>query len=364
MWDVWNTSSALVAERLVGQGWTVDALLPGGVPWSESALFNGERLALSAGDDQRIERTLFSHPMDAVFLLGDDQMGWLLPRWHRLPQRVLRHLPPRESVAIALSKRRSLDVAREAGIPVLPTLTCSSEDELRQALREFPRTQELVVKGEHGSAGRTVRATRADPARAAALWRSVAGGSGRVLLQRRLRGPKLILTVVFERGVQRASCAHLKVLSYPHEFGITALGETVHVDAVSSYPRRLMGALGWHGLANLELRQDLEDGHWYFMEMNPRVSSSIGLQQRAGVDVASIWADVCAGRGDRWEGETPYAAGVRYLWAVPFGALLLRRPWLIKHLLGRGSVHSDLSALSGRERLKALRLAIWRAIHE
>lgn len=361
VWDTWNTASVIAARSLVRQGFTVDALLPRGVPWLHHRAFDGERHVIDSADDPQVEQRVFTHPLDAVFFHGDAQMRWLLERWDRLPGRLRRHLPPREALRVALSKQRSLEVAGALGLPLLPTRTCGSEAALEAALALEPRGAQVVVKGETGSAGRTVRAVRADPGRAAGLWAAL-GESGQVLVQRRIEGPRLLATVVFERGVQRAGVQHLKTLAFPVQFGITARGVTVRVREVEGWVDSLFSRLGWHGVANVEFRQDVRDGRWYFMEINPRVPSSIGIQKAAGVDVAAIWADVCAGEGGRHDGRQDYRLGQSYTWSVPTLAAVLRQPWRLPRALFSFVRGSDLPELEPGVAVRALRVAAWQAL--
>lgn len=364
MWDVWNSASVLAARSLVDAGWVVDAVLPRGVPWSNDAAFNGECFIEEALGETGLERVLFGHPLDAVFFHGDDQMRWLLRRRARLPSNLRRHLAPPSSIETALSKRLSMDVAREVGVPVLPTTACSSEEELRAALASFECSAQVVVKGEGGSAGRAVRSVRPEPHLASTLWAELSGDEGtHVLVQRRLEGPRLLATFVFERGVRRACVQHLKQVAFPHRFGVTARGVTVRIEDVATYVDRLFGRLAWHGLGNVEFRQDLRDGRWYFMEINPRVPSSIGIQRAAGVDVAAIWADVCRGEGERHAGNGDYRLGVSWSWSVPLFAAALRRPYLLPLAVHDALRGSDLSSLSLRSAAGALKIAAWRALH-
>lgn len=353
LWDSWNTSSFLVAHSLIRRGWVMDALIHPESPWRGEPVFNGERYWVS--NEAEVEEILFSHPLDALFLHGDDQVRWLLSRWADLPAAVRRHLSPRESLEIALSKNRSMLLARDLGIPVLATRQCHSPAEVRQAADELANGGEVVVKGEGGSAGSAVRALRRGALLQETDWRALTRGSPWVMVQKRIRGPRLFMTVVYEHGTERAACGHEKLLAWPHAFGVTALGVTRKVDPAHDYTHRLFEALRWHGLANVEFRQDLDDGRWYFMEINPRVNCSLGIQEEAGMDVAAIWAEVGLGRGAHVGPSRQYRDQVRYWWAVPAFALLLRKPWLARHLLRRGA--SDWKALEGASRFRLLRTA-------
>jgi hypothetical protein len=363
VWDSLNTSSLLVAHGLRARGWVVDSLEPPNSPWHGASAFNGARTLVSLAQEEILERALFAHPLDGLFLHGDHQIRWLVARWERLPAEVRRHLPAKGSLEIALSKRRAMELAAGLGVPALPTRRCASPEEVAAALAEVPRGGELVLKGEGGSAGSAVRALAPGQRLAPADYAALTRASPVVLAQRRLRGPKLFVTVVYERGAERAACGHEKLCTWPAAFGVTAVGVTRYVEAVHEYTERIFTALAWHGIANIEFRQDTEDGRWYFMEINPRINCSLGIQAAAGVDVVAAWAAILEGRAGGFPGRG-YRSGVRYRWVVPATALALRRPWALPWgaLLSRRT-GSDWGVLEGMSRVGALRTALWEARH-
>ena len=365
VWDAKNTSSVLVARALRARGWAVDWIGPATSPWGLAGAFDGERIATTNYADEILERVLWEHPLDALFLHGDDQVRWLLARWARLPPSIRRHLPEAAAFETALSKERSMQLARSLGVPVLESERCTSPANVAAASLRLAPGGEVVVKGEGGSAGSAVRACRSGAPPSAPEWRAVARHSPVVLVQRRLRGPRLIVTVVYEHGTEHAACAHEKLHAWPFAFGPTAFGVTRRVEVVHDYAQRVFAALRWHGIANIEFRQDLDDGRWYFMEINPRVPSSIGIQALAGVDVAATWAATCAGRGAEEAPGRAYRDGARYAWAVPGLALALRRPWSAPLWAPRCllSPSCDLEALEPQLRNRALRLGFWLARH-
>lgn len=362
IWDGKNTSSVLTARTLRAQGWKVDVILAPNCPWRGELSFNGERtLAEEGRDDALIERTLAEHPMDALFLHGDGQVRWLLKRWEGLSPSVKRHLPEREALETVLLKDGSAQLARSLGVPVLETRRCHSPEEVEAAARGLAGYGEVVLKGEGSSAGSAVRAYRAGQRLSAGDWAALTRLQPYVLVQRRIRGKRLFVTVVYDRGVERAACAHEKVLTWPFAFGVTAVGVTRYIPEVHENVERMFRALAWHGVANAEFRQDVEDGRWYFMEINPRVNCSIGIQEQAGVDVVGTWAAVCEGRGAEMGPGSSYRSGVRYWWAVPTLALTLRRPWLVPWWGLLRHAGSDWASLDSATRMRLLRVALWSA---
>lgn len=363
VWAARNSSPGLVARSLRRRGWQVDWLgtrevLDAVMPSDEDAI------VLRGPDDLALDRALRELPLDAFLLHGDDQVRALYERRHGLSETVLRHLPPLGSVDVALSKERSAQLAGQLGVPVPRTVRCTDPRDLQAARREVAGDGPAIVKGDGGSAGSRVRLLRPRQMLTPAEWDDLAASAGSVQVQKQLTGPRLFVTVAYERGEERAACGHQKLGVWPHPFGVTAIGVTRFVPEVHESTERMFSTLRWHGLANVEFRQDREDGRWYFMEINPRVNCSLGIQAAAGIDFGEVWAAICEGRGRAEAPGRRYRSGVRYWWAAPMIALALRRPWSARHwmpsLLGAGC---DLFELESSARWASVRRGLWLARH-
>lgn len=364
VWDSTNTSALLNARALCRAGWTVDWVGSSVSPWRTSRWFNGDRTVIGGPGDPRLLDLFRTHPLDVLVLHGDDQVRWCSEQWNALP-RLQSFLPRPESLRIALSKERSAELAARLGVPVLPTVVCETAAAAAAAGNTLAPGGEVVLKGEGGAAGAATAAARAGIVPPAEVWVRVSRRASRVLVQRRITGPKVFLSVVYEHGREVAACAHEKAATFPHRFGPTAFGVTRNVPEVLANARRLFGELGWHGPANIEFRQDTADGRWYFMEINPRMGASMGIQEAAGIDFARIWAEVCTGELAAGPSHDTYRDGVRFAWTVRGVALALRRPWNVP-VWGLPCVfgaHSDFAALEPPLRRRALKLAAWTARH-
>ena len=364
VWDSANTSALLTARALCRRGWTVDWIGSTVSPWRKSPFFNGEQTVISGPGDAQLQPLFARHPLDALFLHGDDHVRWMLENWDSVP-RAHQHLAPPAALQTALSKEKSAELARRLGVPVLPTEVCTSVEAVAGAGTRLAPGVEMVLKGEGGAAGAAMAALHGGQRPDVETWNRVTRFAPTVLVQRRIHGPRVFMSVVYRHGVELAACAHEKAATFPHHFGPTAFGVTRHVPEVHDYACRMFEALRWHGPANIEFRQDLADGTWYFMEINPRMGASMGIQDAAGLDLAGTWAEASAGRALTPPPGDTYRDGVHYAWAVRGLALAIRRPW---HLPAWGlrcvfGPNSDFAALDAPLRRRALRLALWTARH-
>jgi len=363
LWDALNTSSVIVARALAARGWAVDILTNLRSPSRVADPSAGALIPIDDGGDVTVEQVLADHPVDALFLHGDAHVRFMRERWDRLPARVTRHLPPPDALDVALSKDRSRAFADGLGLPVLPTVRCTTPAEVDHAARELAgRHGEAVVKGEGGSSGNLVMVRRRDQNLDEKVWERLTEHSPVVLVQRRLTGRRSVATVVFDHGLERALCVHEKRRAGPGEFGVSAVGVTIRLPEVEEQAAAIFQKLRWHGLADADFRED-ESGRAYFLEVNPRVPSSIGLQALAGVDVVNVWTDVCAGRGPEHSPGRRYRTGVHYVWTAPDLAHAIRHPWTLPLRIVERSRwrHGDWSQLSSGGRWAAVRTALWLA---
>jgi predicted ATP-grasp superfamily ATP-dependent carboligase len=78
----------------------------------------------------------------------------------------------------------------------------------------------------------------------------------------------------------------VKERSYPPHAGLTTLGRSVDNPALREQLVELIYRLGFHGIVDLDLRQDPRDGAYKLLDFNPRLGAQFRLfRDTAGVDV-------------------------------------------------------------------------------
>ncbi len=97
----------------------------------------------------------------------------------------------------------------------------------------------------------------------------------------------------------------------PH-MGSCRVGESVWVDEVVAGGVRLLHALGYHGIAQVETKRDPRDGRYKLIEINPRLWQWHSLATACGVDLPVIaYRDLT---GERVEPVS--TNGTRRTWAI------------------------------------------------
>ncbi|MDP9021028.1 MAG: ATP-grasp domain-containing protein, partial [Actinomycetota bacterium] len=165
-----------------------------------------------------------------------------------------------------------------------------------------------------GPAGALEAFTVSYAADADQLAAQVATLEGRVpaLLQEHCPGEGVGVEVLMLDGRPLAAFQHRRLREVPPSGGASALRESVALDPVLlGHTVRLLGALGWTGLAMAEFKVGRAGAR--LMEVNGRIWGSLALAVRSGMDFPARLADVLTGNGDRvatsFDGD--YAVGVR-----------------------------------------------------
>ena len=181
-----------------------------------------------------------------------------------------------------------------------------------------------------------------------------------VLVQRRIDGPAVGFFALRWDGQIRATFAHRRLREIPPTGGVSVYRESIAIDPVlDAAGRQLLEALGWHGVAMVECKQEATSGKYYVIEINARFWGSLQLAIDAGVDFPRLLAEHALGEPE--SAVQPYRVGIRsrWLWGEMDHAYLQVK--LRKH--GVSALRALLVAMSGmanhvpaRDRCEILRL--------
>ncbi len=134
-----------------------------------------------------------------------------------------------------------------------------------------------------------------------------------VLLQERIIGPGVGVFACYRHGEPVAFFSHRRLREKPPSGGVSVLRESIPVlPAARESTEKLLGSLGWHGVAMVEYKLDHRDNLPKLMEINGRFWGSLQLAIDAGVDFPNLVVDLAAQRP-----VAPvysYRTGVRSRW--------------------------------------------------
>jgi phosphatidylserine decarboxylase precursor-related protein len=218
----------------------------------------------------------------------------------------------------AYDKRLSYRLAEDAGVPYPKTLYPRDRDELQSLELDFPVILKPAVKE---TVNRFTR-DKAWPAatREALLSRYDAAAklvpADTIMVQELIPGggeSQFSFGALCEGGLSIASVIARRLRQYPIDFGYSSsCVETVDEPDVGANAARLLAALRYSGLIEVEFKRDPRDGALRLLDLNPRVWTWHSLAGRAGVDLPYLqW------RLARGDGVDPQRARPGVCWVRP-----------------------------------------------
>ena len=267
----------------------------------------------------------------ALFPTKDETLALVASHADRLSTCFRLTTPPWPVLRLAHDKREMHRTAAAAGVPSPATWVPASRSELAALPCRFPVVVKPAFK-EHPTSLTHARAWRADD-----LGRLVdrydeaqaVSPPGSVLVQELLPGAgaeQYSYAALCLEGRPVASLVAHRLRQYPLEFGhSSSYVETTTEPEVERLGARLLEAMRFTGLAEVELKRDLRDGTLRVLDVNPRVWTWHPLGARAGVDFPFLlWRALSGDEPGRVRART----GVRWmrmLTDVPAAGRLLAR---------------------------------------
>lgn len=192
------------------------------------------------------------------------------------------------ALKIATNKDQTLAVARQLGLNVPTGVTITSVADVKEALKTIGLP--AVVKpnvswvwGEqHGVRLICALVTTSDEAYRAVEQLTQDGGS--VLFQKFLTGRREAMSFLYAHGEVYARFAQWARRTQPQLGGTSVYRKSIAVpDDIGTQAELLIREINLDGYSEVEFRRDA-DGTPYLMEINPRLSASVEVAVRAGVD--------------------------------------------------------------------------------
>ena len=225
-------------------------------------------------------------------------------------------LPEREAYARTRDKLATLELAREAGVPVPETRLVTTA---REALAAAPALGwPVVVKPRRASVVRGdglvehYEVSYAENAQELREQMQQLEGRSEVLLQEYYRGEGQGVELLLRGGHPLATFQHRRIREVPVTGGASSFRESVPLDPVlNDYAVRLLAALRWTGLAMVEFKLGALGPR--LMEINGRIWGSLPLAVKSGMDFPARMADLYLGspRSRNGPPDAEYAPGVR-----------------------------------------------------
>ncbi|HET7035858.1 MAG TPA: ATP-grasp domain-containing protein [Thermomicrobiaceae bacterium] len=268
----------------------------------------------------------------ALFPTGDETAALIARHHERLAEHLALTTPPWPALRWAYDKRLTHQLADEAGVASPWTRYPASRAEVLALDCDFPVILKPAAKPE------------ANALTMAKAWRVE---SREELLARydaacRLLPPELLMVqelipgggecqlsyaALCVDGRPLASITARRTRQWPVDFGrASTYVETVAAPEVDAAARRLIAAMGYAGLVELEFKRDPRSGVLKLIDINPRVWGWHSLGRRAGVDFPALQWRLLRGEA---VAERQAAAGVRWV------RMTTDLPTVAREILGR-----------------------------
>jgi predicted ATP-grasp superfamily ATP-dependent carboligase len=290
-----------------------------------------------------LERLLDSTSARVLITSSDGTIATVRQNRERLERRARIALAKEPALSIANNKDQTLEIAARLGIGIPRGVNVGSVDEVPAALHEIGlpavvKPVESWLRSEQYAERLVCRlATTPDEARRAAEELTRLGGS--TLFQQFLPGRREAVSFLYANGKTYARYAQWAKRTQPPLGGTSVLRQSIAVPPdIGGQAERLIREIELEGYSEVEFRRD-SAGTPYLMEINPRLSASVEVAVRAGVDFPHLlyqWAN-----GDPIDYVKGYRPGnwMRYL----EGDIMTTVQALIQH--GRPGVTSPFQAI-------------------
>jgi D-aspartate ligase len=262
-----------------------------------SSRYAGPRLAwpVDGGEHARVDYLLEVADREgldgSVLIPTHDEEAALVARHHdALARRYRLTTPPWETLRAAYDKRRTHELGGRLGLAQPWTIFPRDAEELERARGRFP----VVVKPAYKERANRLtvdKAWRADDA--AALRHRYLEACALVdptilMVQELVPGDgaaQLSFAALCRDGEVLASLTARRARQFPMDFGrASSYVETIEDPSVERDARRLLGAMRFTGLVEVEFKRDERTGKNLLLDVNPRPWGWQSLCGRAGVD--------------------------------------------------------------------------------
>ncbi len=266
-----------------------------------------------------LEQLLEQSGARVLITSSDSTIAFVRQHRERLEKRVGIALAKEPAMSIAINKEQTLAIAQQLGLSIPRGITISSVQEVPAALKEIGlpavvKPSESWLWGDEQEAGARFASqlvTTADEAKRSVEELTRLGGT--LLFQQFLTGRREAISFLYANGEVYGRFAQWAKRTEPPLGGTSVLRQSIVVPPDSGeQAERLIREIDLDGYSEVEFRRD-RAGIPYLMEINPRLSASVEMAVRSGVDFPHLlyqWAN-----GEKIDKVLSYSTGgwMRYL---------------------------------------------------
>lgn len=231
---------------------------------------------------------------------------------------------------MAINKLNTMFVCEKNGIPAPRTLfTDNPLEDIKKSDLRFP----LVVKPQTacGSIGFNIVTTIEHLQR---VLKQYDNSNGALFVQECVpSGGNQYNVQMFldKKGNRKAGIATQKVRWFPIDGGAATCVHTITNNELLLQCEKLLKTIGWNGYADIDLIEDVQDGEYKIIEINPRISANVKLCYAAGVNISQLiyenaFEDVVVAQTEYQIGKTMRCLLTDLLWFIKSKSRLASQP--------------------------------------
>ncbi len=203
-------------------------------------------------------------------------------------------------------KGRLAEYAEQHGVPIPKTFQPRSRDEAMALRDQLPYP--VLLKPRKSVAGIGIRCVNKGEELNWALTQT----KDIPLIQERIDGEDLELTILCLRGKAIAGSAYKSLRNAPLPFGPPVACRSIKNEALMHTGIDFLKKLQYHGVAHLDFRMDHRDGQPKLLEFNPRLAGTNEISTRTGIDFALMLYRLAI--GERVKPCFSYETGREFRW--------------------------------------------------
>lgn len=224
-------------------------------------------------------------------------------------------VPPWERLRWACDKRLLHQLAERLGIHQPWTACPSSPERLKEIDCPFPVILKPAIRLKPSSLAVPKAWLAEDRRTLEARFDEASGmlGAENLIVQEVVPGggeEQISYAALCKDGYALASMVARRTRQYPKDFGqLSTYVETIEEPRIMEPAERLLGALRFTGLVEIEFKRDLRNGQFKLLDVNPRVWGWHTLSRRVGIDFPYLLWTLGQGKpvprlrgrvGERW----------------------------------------------------------------
>ena len=236
-----------------------------------------------------IRKIVEKNNFDFLFPVGE----WTLVPISENREKIIPHIKlpiaSREAIRRTFDKSLTLKLAIDENVPIPKSYFINSFQDLQDASKKvsYPAVIKSrwswVWKGDKASFSRPKYVN--SPHELLSAYETVHDDFPFPVIQEYIPGAAYHVGVLCSHSRLRAVCCIKEYRAIPVSGGYATFRETVPLDyRMKEYAQRLLKALDWHGVAEVEFKLDPRDSVPKFMEINGRFWGSLELAVASGVD--------------------------------------------------------------------------------